>query len=88
MMAEYVAKKGYRIQLTEILDAANKRITDLPTLPDYINSQNRPFICWAFVLGRCLYHFCSFHKGHITKEHIPDDFVDKVVSLLSPGIAA
>jgi hypothetical protein len=37
MMADYLAARGMRIQLTEILDAANKCIPDLPTIvPDYV----------------------------------------------------
>ena len=87
-MTDYVTKEGYGVHLTENLDAANKCITDLPTLPDYVNSQNRPFICLAFVLGRCSYRFCSFQKGkHITKEKMPDGFAEKVVSLLANGVA-
>ncbi len=44
MMANYVAECGLRVHLTEILDASNKQITDLPTLPECVNN-GRPFIC-------------------------------------------
>jgi hypothetical protein len=59
MMANYVAEHGLRVHLTEILDAANKQITDLPTLPEYVNN-GRLFICWAHVLGRCSFSNCAF----------------------------
>ncbi len=36
MMADYVAARGLWVQLTEILDELNKRITNLPTIPDYV----------------------------------------------------
>jgi hypothetical protein len=51
MMADYVAAKGLWIRLTEILDAANKWIKDLPTIPAYV-ANGRPFVCWAHILGR------------------------------------
>ena len=52
MMANYVSAHGLRICLTDILNKANKRITDLPTIPEYV-ANGRPFICWAHILGRC-----------------------------------
>jgi hypothetical protein len=51
MMADYVASRGLRIRLTDILDAANKQFMDLPTISEYI-ANGRPFVCWAHVLGR------------------------------------
>ncbi len=44
MMADYITARGTRIKLTEILDAANKRIMDLPMLPEYIEN-GHPFKC-------------------------------------------
>jgi len=38
MMKDYVEVRGYRIKLTKILDANNKRITDLPTIPEFIEN--------------------------------------------------
>jgi hypothetical protein len=67
MMAEYVAARGMRIQLTEILNAANKRIADLPTIPDYVVN-GRPTMCWAYILGRCTFCNCAFKRGHIPKD--------------------
>jgi hypothetical protein len=43
MMANYVADRRLWVHLTEILDAENKQITDLPTIPEYMKN-GRPFI--------------------------------------------
>ena len=85
MMADYVAAKGMRVRLTEILDAANKRITDLPTIPAYV-ANGRPFVCWAHILGRCTFANCQFKHGHVPKADIPDSFADAVVAMLTPGV--
>ncbi len=85
MMADYVLARGLRVQLTEILDAANKRITNLPTIPEYA-ANGRPFVCWAHMLGRCSFPNCAFRKGHIPRDNIPDAFVDEVVAMLTPGV--
>ncbi len=57
MMTDYVAAKGLRVRLTDILNAANKCITDLPTIPEYV-ANGRPFVCWAHILGRCTSNNC------------------------------
>ena len=85
MMADYVAAKGLRIKLTEILDAANKRITDLPTIPAYVEN-GWPFVCWAHILGRCTFANCQFKLGHVPRSEIPDSFADAVVAMLTPGV--
>jgi hypothetical protein len=85
MMADYVAARGLRVQLTEILDALNKRITDLPTIPDYVKN-GQPFVCWVHILGKCSFSNCEFRKGHVPREIIPDKFADEVVAMLTPGV--
>ena len=85
MMADYVAAKGLRIKLTKILDAANKRITDLPTIPAYV-AKGRPVVCWAHILGRCTFANCQFKQGHVPRGEIPDSFADAVVAMLTPGV--
>ena len=85
MMADYITQCGTRVQLTEILDAANKRITDLPTFPEYVHN-GRPFVCWVFILVRCTFRNCAFWRGHVTKEKIPDTFAEEVVAMLTPGV--
>ena len=87
MMSDYVAAKGPRIKLLEILDACNKRITDLPTIPEYV-ANGRPFVCWAHILGRCTFDNCQFKNGHVPRSAIPDSFADAVVAMLTPGVVA
>jgi hypothetical protein len=87
MMNDYVAAKGLRIQLTDILDAVNKRITDLPTIPDYV-ANGRPFVCWAHILGRCTFSNCQFKNGHVPRSAIADSFADHVTAMLTPGVNA
>jgi len=87
MMSEYVAIRGYRIKLTDILDGANKRITDLPTIPEFV-ANGRPFVCWSHILGRCTFDNCQFKQGHVPRSAIPDAFADEVVTMLTPGVTA
>ncbi len=85
MMANYVVARGLWGHLTEISDAANKQITDLPTIPEYMNN-GCPFICWAHVLGRCSFANCAFCNRHVLRSNIPDVFADAVVAMLTPGV--
>jgi hypothetical protein len=85
MMADYVVEHGLRVHLMEILDTDNKQITDLPTIPEYINNR-RPFICWAHILGWCSFANCAFCNGHVPCSSIPDAFADAVVAMLTPGV--
>ena len=87
MMAKYVAMYGPRIRLLDILNGANKRITDLPTMPDYV-ANGHPYICWAHILGWCTYGECQYKRGHIPQSAITDSFTDDVVAMLTPGIQA
>jgi hypothetical protein len=85
MMADYVAAWGLRVQLNKILNVANKHITDLPTIPDYVNN-GRPFVCWAHILGRCRFPNCAFKNEHVPCSSIPDAFAEEVVTILTPGV--
>jgi len=88
MMATYLDRTNGRVHLAEILGAAGKKQTDLPTLPQYVHPNGRPFLCWTNVLGRCTYRECRFHQqgGHPNPKDITDDFADKVIDTLNKGI--
>lgn len=90
MMATYLDRTNGRVHLAEILGAAGKKQTDLPTLPQYVHPNGRPFLCWTNVLGRCTYRECRFHQqgGHPNPKDITDDFADKVIDTLNKGILA
>lgn len=88
MMREYESTTGLglRINLGQILTAAGRDIRDLPTIPEYVDN-NRPFLCWAWVLGRC--HFgdsCTFSRGHPPRRMLSDSFAGEVVAVLGEGI--
>jgi hypothetical protein len=85
MMTDYIAAKGLRVRLTDMLDAANKRITDLPMIPEYV-ANGHPFVCWAHILGRCTFNNCQFKTGHIPCSAIPDTFAEEVITMLTPGV--
>ena len=85
MMSAYLDRTNGRVHLAEILGAAGKKQTDLPTLPQYVHPNGRPFLCWTSVLGRCTYRDCRFHHqgGHPNPKDITDEFADKVVDTLN-----
>jgi hypothetical protein len=85
MTADYVAARGLRVRLTNILDASNKCITDLPTIPEYV-ANGRPFVCWVHILGRCTFAKCQFKSGHVPRNAIPDAFAEEAVTMLTPGV--
>ena len=88
MMSAYLDRTNGRVHLAEILGAAGKKQTDLPTLPQYVHPNGRPFLCWTSVLGRCTYRECRFHHqgGHPNPKDITDEFADKVVDTLNKGV--
>jgi hypothetical protein len=90
MMATYLERTNGRVHLSEILQAAGKRQTDLPTLPQYTHPNGRPFLCWSSVLGRCGFRDCRFLQqgGHPAAKDLTDDFADKVVDTLNKGVIA
>ena len=87
MMTDYVATRGYHIKLTNILDSANERITDLPTIPEFV-ANGHAFVCWAHILGRCTFDNCQFKHSHVPWSAIPDTFAEEVVTMLTPGVNA
>jgi hypothetical protein len=90
LMDPYLEQFNGRIHLNEVLDAAGKRPTDLPTLPQFCYANGRPFLCWNSTLGRCIYRNCHYLRegGHPGHNDIPDDFSEKVCAVISPGIQA
>ncbi len=87
-MQGYLAQTNGRVHLAEILTAAGRRQTDLPTLPKYVHPSGRPFLCWTSVLGRCTYRDCCFRKegGHPLLADITNEFVDQVTDVIGKGL--
>jgi hypothetical protein len=66
LIDQYLARYNNYINLSTILTAANKWITDLPSLPNYCTPTGASFICWNTVLGRCFRgKRCKYYKGHV-----------------------
>jgi hypothetical protein len=89
-MDPYLEKYNGRIHLAEVLDAAGKRQTDLPTLPRFCHANGWPFLCWNSTLGQCFYRECRYLQdgGHPGPNNIPDEFADNVIDVISKGIHA
>jgi hypothetical protein len=88
MMSAYLELTNGRVHLAELLQAVGKKQMDLPTLPQYVHPNGRPFLCWSSVLGQCTFHDCRFlqHGGHPLAKDIMDEFADKVVDTLNKGV--
>jgi hypothetical protein len=88
VMQGYLAQTNGRVHLAEILTAAGRRQTDLPTLPKYFHATGQPFLCWTSVLGRCTYRDCRFCKegGHPLPADITNEFADQVIDVIGNGI--
>jgi hypothetical protein len=59
-MGAYLERTNGRVHLAELLQAAGKKQTDLPTLPQYVHPNGCPYLCWSSVLGQCTFRDC--HK--------------------------
>jgi hypothetical protein len=86
-MDPYLAKYNNYINLSEILTASNKRITDMPTLPNYTTPTGSSCICWNTVLGRCFKgRQCRYSKGHVRKADMTDEFAEAVAECIGKGV--
>jgi hypothetical protein len=90
MMMSYLERTNGRVHLAELLTAAGKKQTELPTLPQFVHPNGRPFLCWLSILGRCTFRECHFLKqgGHPSAKDITDDFADRTVDTLNKGVIA
>jgi hypothetical protein len=88
MMQKYLKYTHGQIHLAEIFTAAAKTQTDLPTLPKYVHSTGRPFLCWASVLGKCGFRDCRFCKegGHPFPGDITEELADQVINIIGKGV--
>ena len=68
LMDPYLKRYNNYVNIPEILTASGKRMSDLPTLPQYCHPTGQSFLCWNGVLGRCFRGpRCRFARGHIKK---------------------
>jgi hypothetical protein len=87
LMDLYLAVNTVGLNITRLLDAANKRYQDLPNLPNYTNPQGHTSICWSCVLGCCKYgRAYIFCHGHVKQDKITDTFADAVCDVIGKGV--
>ena len=53
LMDPYLKRYNGYVNLGEILTSSGKRMSDLPTLPQYCSARGESLICWNSVLGTC-----------------------------------
>ena len=86
-MDPYLKRYNNYVNIPEILTASGKRMSDLPTLPQYCHPTSQSFLCWNGVLGRCFRGpRCRFARGHIQKGESTDAFADSVTDVISKGV--
>jgi hypothetical protein len=83
-MQGYLERTHGQVHLAKILTAAGKTQTNLPTLPKYVHTTGRPFLCWSSILGRCTFRDCWFQKegGHPLPADITDEFANQVIDVI------
>jgi hypothetical protein len=87
LMDPYLANNTGWLNITHLLDAANKQYEDLPKLPNYTNPQGYSSICWNWVLGHCgCERACIFHCGQVKREDMSDMFADMVCDVIGKGV--
>jgi hypothetical protein len=89
LMVPYIAKLGDNA-VGELLDAAGKRLSDLP-LPMGTRFMSKDgtkaYLCWNAVLGRCKFgKGCKSKKNHPGKGELTNDFANAVAAMLKPAV--
>ena len=87
-MDPYLEYYNGRLFLAEMLDAAGKSQTDLPTLPKFTHANGHPFLCWNATLGRCTWQDYNFQmdRGHSDCINITGEFANNCINVLAKGI--
>lgn len=82
LMARYRRKFNY-INLSEILTAAGKRLTDLPC-PERFRRNGKCDLCYVDYLGKCGIMGCHF--VHARPSDLGDQFATDMCTVIEPGI--
>ncbi len=86
-MDPYLARYNNYINLSAILTTVNRRITNLPSLPNYCTPTGASFICWNTVLGWCFRgKRCKYYKDHVQKNDLTDEFADAMNDCIGKGV--
>ena len=86
MMDKMIVESGGRWSLNKILQGANKKLADLPTIPKYV-VDGKNTLCCRRVSGQCAWKGCHNKGGHEVQDLIVDDaFVDRICDMLELGV--
>jgi hypothetical protein len=86
MMRAYQQKVPGNVNVFNILDECDLRLTDL--LPSGIVDKDtgKQMFCWAYGLGCCTYPNCRFAAQGGHPETVLEEFADATCTLLGPCI--
>ena len=87
LMEEYI--RHFRsVQLRLLCKAAGITETDLPTEPKYLR-HGKNMLCYSYVLGKCNGKYCGrTAEGHVSAGELSPEFVNRLCTLLKPGVEA
>lgn len=87
LMDPYLKRYNRYVNLAEILTSSGKRMSDLPTLPQYTSAKGDTFICWNSALGTCYQgKRCRYSRGHLKQGEATDSFADATLDCISKGV--
>ena len=86
-MAEYNNTFGFNIPLAQILDGANIRKHNLPTLAKYTSSNGKTKLCYHHIMGECPFgRKCHWFTGHAPKSDVTDEFATQLCQVIDPAM--
>jgi hypothetical protein len=87
LMDPYLKRYNNFLNLSKILTSLGKRMTGLPSLPQYCHPTGQPFLCWNSILRKCFQGaWCRYLKGHLKKREATDAFANAISECLSKGV--
>jgi hypothetical protein len=74
------------MMFSKILQAANVKWEELPTLPGFIDEKGRNMICFSHVCGRCTFCPCRLRKGHVSADKISIEWAEALWKKIEAGV--
>ena len=74
------------INFGELMELSGVKIGDMPTHPNYCTEDGKNGLCFNWIGGICPFDRCNQLSGHIAKEEVTDDMVNRIESLLKVGV--
>ena len=74
------------VQLRTLCKAAGITESDLPTEAKYLRN-GKNMLCYSYVLGKCNGKYCGrAAEGHVNAGELSTEFVNRLCTLLKPGV--